>query len=151
MKALPLRTTTKVIALFTHSLLNRSSPLITSTTTAFRPSHLTTATSTLFATSANNYYCSASNSTIVNQTSLAAINATKLQQYNNSTNSINRKMSAVQSMERGHNGRIEEAFAQAKERGEAAFVTFVTAGFPEKDGESIHCDDSYVSQFAAMI
>ena len=44
-------------------------------------------------------------------------------------------MSAAQSMERGHNGRIEEAFAQAKERGEAAFVTFVTAGFPEKNGE----------------
>jgi len=150
MKALPLRTTTKVIALFTHSLLNRSSPLITSTTTAFRPSYLTTATSTLLATSANNYYCSASNSTIVNQTSLAAINATKLQQYNNSTNSINRKMSAVQSMERGHNGRIEEAFAQAKERGEAAFVTFVTAGFPEKDGESIHCYYFHVvSQFAS--
>ena len=150
MKALPLRTTTKVIALFTHSLLNRSSPLITSTSTAFRPSHLTTATSTLLATSANNYYCSASNSTIVNQTSLAAINATKLQQYNNSTNSINRKMSAVQSMARGHNGRIEEAFAQAKERGEAAFVTFVTAGFPEKDGESIHCYYFHVvSQFAS--
>lgn len=45
-------------------------------------------------------------------------------------------MSAVESMQRGHNGRIEEAFAQAKARGEAAFVTFVTAGFPEKDGES---------------
>ncbi len=44
-------------------------------------------------------------------------------------------MSAAQSMERGHNGRIEEAFARAKERGEAAFVTFVTAGFPEKNGE----------------
>ena len=29
----------------------------------------------------------------------------------------------------------EEAFAKAKERGEAAFVTFVTAGFPDKDGE----------------
>jgi len=42
-------------------------------------------------------------------------------------------MSAVESMQRGHNGRIEEAFAKAKERGEAAFVTFVTAGFPDKD------------------
>lgn len=38
-------------------------------------------------------------------------------------------------MARGLNGRIEEAFASAKERGEAAFVTFVTAGFPSKDGE----------------
>ncbi|KAL7497993.1 hypothetical protein ACHAWT_006848 [Skeletonema menzelii] len=127
MKAVPLRTTTKVIALFTHSLLNNcSSPLITSTTTALRPSLLTTATSTL-ATPAN-IYCSVTNSTIANQTA----NATELQNCNNYTNIINRKMSAVQSMERGHNGRIEEAFAQAKERGEAAFVTFVTAGFPEK-------------------
>lgn len=41
--------------------------------------------------------------------------------------------SAVQSMQRGHNGRIEEAFAQCKERGEAAFITFVTAGFPVKE------------------
>eukprot|EP00986_Skeletonema_menzelii_P006613 scaffold2525_cov183-Skeletonema_menzelii.AAC.3 len=130
MKAVPLRTTTKVIALFTHSLLNNcSSPLITSTTTALRPSLLTTATSTL-ATPAN-IYCSVTNSTIANQTA----NATELQNCNNYTNIINRKMSAVQSMERGHNGRIEEAFAQAKERGEAAFVTFVTAGFPEKIGE----------------
>ena len=48
-------------------------------------------------------------------------------------------MSAVESMQRGHNGRIEEAFAKAKERGEAAFVTFVTAGFPEKDGEWMSC------------
>ena len=46
-------------------------------------------------------------------------------------------MSAVDSMERGHNGRIEQAFAQAKERGDAAFITFVTAGFPDKDGEFI--------------
>ena len=137
MKASPLRTTTKVIALFTNSLLNRSSSLITSTTIAFRPSLLTTATSTSLATSsANNNYCSATNSTIVNQRVSATSNATELQHYNNSTKiSIDRKMSAVQSMERGLNGRIEEAFAQAKERGEAAFVTFVTAGFPEKNGE----------------
>jgi len=37
-------------------------------------------------------------------------------------------------MSRGHNGRIEAAFASAKDRGEAAFVTFVTAGFPTKEG-----------------
>ena len=40
----------------------------------------------------------------------------------------------VASLERGMGGRIEEAFASAKERGEAAFVTFVTAGYPEKKG-----------------
>jgi|UPI0005819DAB tryptophan synthase len=33
-------------------------------------------------------------------------------------------------MERGVGGRIEDAFAAAKEQGEAAFVTFVTAGYP---------------------
>ena len=32
-------------------------------------------------------------------------------------------------------GRIEYAFASAKARGEAAFVAFVTAGYPEKEGE----------------
>ena len=32
-------------------------------------------------------------------------------------------------------GRIEEAFANAKSKGEAAFVTFVTAGYPTADGE----------------
>jgi hypothetical protein len=40
----------------------------------------------------------------------------------------------VAKMERGVGGRIEEAFAQAKERGEAAFVTFVTAGYPTAAG-----------------
>eukprot|EP00578_Thalassiosira_sp_NH16_P011405 CAMPEP_0181116688 /NCGR_PEP_ID=MMETSP1071-20121207/22092_1 /TAXON_ID=35127 /ORGANISM="Thalassiosira sp., Strain NH16" /LENGTH=700 /DNA_ID=CAMNT_0023200965 /DNA_START=339 /DNA_END=2441 /DNA_ORIENTATION=- len=41
--------------------------------------------------------------------------------------------SAVKAMKRGHDGRIEAAFAKCKERGEAAFVTFVTAGFPVKE------------------
>lgn len=36
-------------------------------------------------------------------------------------------------MERGYNGRIEAAFAAAKEKGEAAFVSFVTAGYPNKE------------------
>ena len=40
-------------------------------------------------------------------------------------------------LERGMGGRIEEAFAAAKERGEAAFVTFVTAGYPTADGTSL--------------
>ena len=44
-------------------------------------------------------------------------------------------MSVTSQMQRGHNGRIEEAFAQCKEKGEAAFVTFVTAGFPSKEGK----------------
>jgi len=42
-------------------------------------------------------------------------------------------MSSVESMKRGHGGRIEEAFAKCKERQEAAFVPFLTAGFPTKE------------------
>jgi hypothetical protein len=41
-------------------------------------------------------------------------------------------------MERGMGGRIEEAFATAKERGEAAFVSFVTAGYPSAKGRLIY-------------
>lgn len=40
----------------------------------------------------------------------------------------------VADMPRGMDGRLEEAFASAKEKGEAAFVTFVTAGYPQKQG-----------------
>eukprot|EP00559_Dactyliosolen_fragilissimus_P007134 CAMPEP_0184860160 /NCGR_PEP_ID=MMETSP0580-20130426/5109_1 /TAXON_ID=1118495 /ORGANISM="Dactyliosolen fragilissimus" /LENGTH=696 /DNA_ID=CAMNT_0027357175 /DNA_START=229 /DNA_END=2319 /DNA_ORIENTATION=+ len=41
-------------------------------------------------------------------------------------------------MRRGNGGRIETAFAAAKDKGEAAFVTFVTAGYPTaKDTPSI--------------
>ena len=48
------------------------------------------------------------------------------------------EMCQVSSVQRGHNigiGRIEAAFARSKERGENAFITFVTAGFPHKHGE----------------
>ena len=37
-------------------------------------------------------------------------------------------------MERGVGGRIEAAFETAKQRGEAAFVTFITAGYPNSKG-----------------
>ena len=40
----------------------------------------------------------------------------------------------VADMQRGIGGRLEEAFGAAKERGEAAFVTFVTAGYPSAQG-----------------
>ena len=43
---------------------------------------------------------------------------------------------AVADMERGMGGRLEEAFETAKAKGEAAFVAFVTAGYPKKDGKS---------------
>jgi len=40
---------------------------------------------------------------------------------------------AVVDMERGMGGRLEDAFETAKEKGEAAFVAFITAGYPAKD------------------
>lgn len=42
---------------------------------------------------------------------------------------------SVADMQRGIGGRIENAFEAAKERGEAAFVTFVTAGYPRAEGK----------------
>lgn len=44
------------------------------------------------------------------------------------------------SLPRGMGGRIEDAFAGAKERGEAAFVSFVTAGYP-----------SYAGRFSSVV
>ena len=43
----------------------------------------------------------------------------------------------VAAMRRGMGGRVEEAFAAAKEAGRAAFVTFVTAGYPRAEGTSV--------------
>jgi hypothetical protein len=43
---------------------------------------------------------------------------------------------SVADMQRGIGGRLEDAFEAAKERGEAAFVTFVTAGYPRAEGKS---------------
>lgn len=42
-------------------------------------------------------------------------------------------MTSVSEMRRGHNGRLEASFAAAKEKGEAAFITFITAGYPRKE------------------
>ena len=41
----------------------------------------------------------------------------------------------VEAMGRGIGGRIEKAFEAAKEKGEAAFVTFITAGYPTAEGK----------------
>jgi hypothetical protein len=49
--------------------------------------------------------------------------------------STDSRTDAIASMKRGYGGRIEEAFANAKNKGEAAFVTFVTAGYPSAKGE----------------
>ena len=40
----------------------------------------------------------------------------------------------VANMERGFGGRIETAFETAKIKGEAAFVSFITAGYPTAEG-----------------
>jgi hypothetical protein len=40
----------------------------------------------------------------------------------------------ISDLRRGMGGRIEEAFAAAKAKGQAAFVTFVTAGYPTAQG-----------------
>ena len=42
----------------------------------------------------------------------------------------------ISNLGRGMGGRIEEAFAAAKAKGEAAFVTFVTAGYPKAQGKN---------------
>lgn len=44
---------------------------------------------------------------------------------------------AVANMERGVGGRIEAAFEAAKTKGEAAFVTFITAGYPNAQGTTM--------------
>jgi hypothetical protein len=45
---------------------------------------------------------------------------------------------AFTDMERGVGGRIEAAFEAAKNKGEAAFITFITAGYPNPQGRSIY-------------
>jgi tryptophan synthase len=40
-------------------------------------------------------------------------------------------------MEKGVGGRIEDAFQASKAKGEAAFVTFITAGYPTAQGTSL--------------
>jgi len=44
---------------------------------------------------------------------------------------------SVADMQRGIGGRLEDAFESAKERGEAALVTFVTAGYPRAEGKAV--------------
>ena len=45
------------------------------------------------------------------------------------------KRASISKMERGVGGRIESAFETAKMKGEAAFVTFITAGYPTAEGK----------------
>lgn len=40
----------------------------------------------------------------------------------------------IAAMERGVGGRIEAAFEASKEKGEAAFISFITAGYPTAQG-----------------
>jgi hypothetical protein len=41
----------------------------------------------------------------------------------------------ISDLGRGMGGRIEDAFAASKAKGEAAFITFVTAGYPTAQGK----------------
>ena len=41
-------------------------------------------------------------------------------------------------LKRGNGGRIEDAFAAAKAKNEAAFVSFATAGYPTAQGTHLH-------------
>jgi len=59
--------------------------------------------------------------------------------YSTASEQIHTTMTSA-GMERGIGGRIETAFACAKDRGEAAFVSFVTAGYPTAQGEYYFCD-----------
>ena len=53
-------------------------------------------------------------------------------------------------MRRGMGGRIEESFAAAKESGKAAFVSFVTAGYPSPEGELYSIDHIGVPWFSSF-
>lgn len=50
------------------------------------------------------------------------------------SDNIYTRIMSTSDMRRGMGGRIEESFATAKENGRAAFVSFVTAGYPTAQG-----------------
>lgn len=123
MKVSSTSTSTKLIALFSNIIFLRPTT----------PNAFTRSLARTIITSSSILLYSSSD---IN--SLNSINTRSTQ--NNKNNNNNIKMSVTSQMQRGHNGRIEEAFAQCKEKGEAAFVTFVTAGFPSKEGkEGVGC------------
>lgn len=64
-----------------------------------------------------------------------SLTVTEVMSPSSSSSSQQQNITNVESMSRGHNGRIEQAFAKCKISNEAAFVTFVTAGFPSKEGK----------------
>ena len=57
------------------------------------------------------------------------------QQQLQTQHTTNQSIMSSTNMGRGMGGRIEQAFATAKDKGEAAFVSFVTAGYPSIQGE----------------
>lgn len=65
----------------------------------------------------------------------ASIPATANKKTRSGLNVASIEIPPVNEMERGVGGRIEDAFAASKEKGEAAFVTFVTAGYPRAAGK----------------
>jgi len=66
---------------------------------------------------------------------VAAANTQSVRHLTTKLNVASADPISVEDMERGVGGRIEAAFGAAKEKGEAAFVTFITAGYPNKEGE----------------
>lgn len=42
-------------------------------------------------------------------------------------------MVSTAEMSRGYDGRLEATFAAAKDKGESAFITFITAGYPRAE------------------
>ena len=56
-------------------------------------------------------------------------------QQHQTQHTTNQSIMSSANMGRGMGGRIEQAFATAKDKGEAAFVSFVTAGYPSIQGE----------------
>ena len=61
----------------------------------------------------------------------------QLQKLQNVNESENISKMSTSEMRRGMGGRLEEAFATAKENGKAAFVSFITAGYPNAEGKFI--------------
>jgi hypothetical protein len=132
--------------LATCSTLLASPPLLTTTTTT------TTAFSTI--KQLNRYQQQHQQSTgsgfvSASSSSLNLLQDTK-RRSNNNKSLLQRNVASVDpvtvaDMERGVGGRIEAAFEAAKEKNEAAFVTFITAGYPTAEGMSLSfasCNDS---------
>jgi hypothetical protein len=85
--------------------------------------------------------CAASSTFAFSSSSFSSLHQFGLQQSRSSpassssiSNVASSETLSVANMEKGVGGRIEDAFEAAKSKGEAAFITFITAGYPTADG-----------------